>query len=150
MVYVPVALKLHAFGLSRLHDPNWTGMTLFDHVKQHVRGRREPVGLLRKPLEIGLPFYLGCWLYDEYFLEDHSEGLEGEYQIWYLEDAVEFLKFHAPEARGALALKSADELLRRVNDTFDLSPDGHLKLLHLWPGQTPPPGRRRDAATLLG
>ena len=29
-------------------------------------------------------------------------------------------------------------------------PGGHLKLLHLWPGQTPPPGRRRDEATLLG
>ena len=29
-------------------------------------------------------------------------------------------------------------------------PGGHLKLPHLWPGQTPPPGRRRDEATLLG
>jgi hypothetical protein len=30
------------------------------------------------------------------------------------------------------------------------SPGGHLKLPHLWPGQIPPPGRRRDARTLLG
>jgi len=129
MVYVPAALKLHAFGLGRLQDPNWTGMNLFDYVKQHVRGRREPIDLLRKPLEIGLLFYLGCWLYDEYFLEDHIESLEGEYQAWYLEDAVELLKFHAPEARTSLALKSADELLQRVNDIYDSGEDRYFALL---------------------
>lgn len=84
MIFIPIALKLHAFGLGRLHDPNWTGMNLFDYVKQHVRGRAEPVELLRKPLEIGLLYHLGRWLYDEYFLETYMEELEGEYQAWYL------------------------------------------------------------------
>ncbi len=36
-VYTPVALKLHAFGLERLQDPNWTGMELFDYLKRPVR-----------------------------------------------------------------------------------------------------------------
>ena len=29
-----------------------------------------------------------------------------------------------------------------------LTPGGHLKVLHLWPGQTPPPGRRRNGGKL--
>ncbi|MGH8480777.1 MAG: type II toxin-antitoxin system RelE/ParE family toxin [Gammaproteobacteria bacterium] len=29
-------------------------------------------------------------------------------------------------------------------------PGGHLKVLHLWPGQIPPPPRRRDVWTLGG
>ncbi len=36
-LYTPVALKLHAFGLQRLHDPNWTGMEMFDQLKGPVR-----------------------------------------------------------------------------------------------------------------
>ena len=31
-----------------------------------------------------------------------------------------------------------------------MSPGGHLKVLHLWPGQIPPPLRRRDMWTLGG
>ena len=30
----------------------------------------------------------------------------------------------------------------------DYAPGGHLKLPHLWPGQTPPPGWRRDRCIL--
>jgi hypothetical protein len=41
-----IALNLHAFGLAQLHDPNWTGMDLFDRLKQHTRGRQEPTSLL--------------------------------------------------------------------------------------------------------
>ena len=29
-----------------------------------------------------------------------------------------------------------------------VTPGGHLKVLHLWPGQTPPPGRRRNGGKL--
>ncbi|MCC7292015.1 MAG: hypothetical protein IT449_08150, partial [Phycisphaerales bacterium] len=45
-------------------------------------------------------------------------------------------------ARNAVPLRSPEDQAewQRLYD-----PDGHLKLLHLWPGQTPPPGRRRDA-----
>ena len=34
--------------------------------------------------------------------------------------------------------------------TTDLGPGGHLKVPHLWPGQIPPPLRRRDGWTLGG
>jgi len=53
-LYTPVALKLHAFGLQRLHDPNWTGMELFDQLKHPVR--RE--GFLKTFEKEG---FLYCW-----------------------------------------------------------------------------------------
>ena len=57
-----IALKLHAYGLTQLHDPNWTGMELFDRLKQHVRGRQDPTTLLFKTLRNGLLYHLafGC------------------------------------------------------------------------------------------
>jgi hypothetical protein len=49
-----IALKLHAFGLTQLHDPNWTGMDLFDRLKRHTRGRVEPTTLqIRKRDHVG-------------------------------------------------------------------------------------------------
>jgi hypothetical protein len=35
-------------------------------------------------------------------------------------------------------------------DTSDTTPGGHLKLLHLWPGQTPPPRCGGTSGTLVG
>ncbi len=37
-----IDLRLFAHGLSLLHDPNWTGLTLYDHIKQCLKGREEP------------------------------------------------------------------------------------------------------------
>ena len=64
MTYTPFTLKLHAYGLGRLQDPNWTGMELFDMLKQHVRGRCEPY-LLHGFNEKGALYHLGLWLFDE-------------------------------------------------------------------------------------
>jgi hypothetical protein len=40
-VKTSIALKLHAFGLTQLHDPNWTGMDMFDRLKRYTRGRQQ-------------------------------------------------------------------------------------------------------------
>jgi hypothetical protein len=58
-VKTSIALKLHAYGLTQLHDPNWTGMDLFDRLKQHTRGRQEPTKMLFKTLRHGLLYHLG-------------------------------------------------------------------------------------------
>src|SRR5680860_1024041 len=93
-LYSLISLKLFSYGIRCLHDPNWTGMVLYDNLKQHTRGRSEPRELLRKPLEKGVSFYLGRWFFDEYFSSTRVEYLHGEYALWFLEDFHEMLKCH--------------------------------------------------------
>ena len=90
-IYTSFALKLHAFGLGRLQDPNWTGMELFDKLKQHVRGRLEPY-LLHEFAEHGVLYHIGLWLFDEFVNYDHRfEVQDCEDLSWYLADVSTFL-----------------------------------------------------------
>jgi hypothetical protein len=115
MLYVPVALKIHALGLNKLHDPNWTGTVLYDEVKGHVRGYREPKDLLRRTIDRELLFHLGLWLYQEYIAEStYAESLEGGYLVWYLEDYAEFLCTHGVDAKHHLVARA-----RRIVSLFD-------------------------------
>ena len=114
ILYSPVSLKLFGYGIKCLHDPNWTGMVLYDHIKQHVRGRIEPVDLLRKPLEKGVSFHLGYWFFDEYFSHSHIEYLHGEYAVWFVEDFYELLKFH--EISPSTVLSRLVALIKYVGD----------------------------------
>ncbi len=92
IVLTPIALKLHAFGLTSLHDPNWTGRDLYYHVKDCLRRRTGPAELLRKPLRNGLLFQVGHWLLTDYFIHDlHRMDLGPEHRLWYLEDLVAIL-----------------------------------------------------------
>ena len=129
MVHVTTTLKLHALGLGRLQDPNWTGMDLFDHVKQHVRGRVKPLGLLRKPLERGLLYLLGGWLYNEYFSSSRLESMEPEYQAWALEDFVEFLEHHELPAVSDPLLTEVTSQLELVGETFERGEGEYFNLL---------------------
>jgi hypothetical protein len=87
-----IALKLHAYGLTQLHDPNWTGMDLFDRVKQHTRGQEEPTTLLFRTIPNGLLYHIGLWLLDDFIINDtYRMSLGGEYRLWYLEDLIEML-----------------------------------------------------------
>lgn len=109
------SLKLYAFGVGLLHDPNWTGMELYDRLKQHVRGRVEPTILLFKTIKKGLLFHLGECIYEEY-LEDESRfenylGIRGEYLIWYLEDFLNFLY--------ELKISKSESLVYRTQETLD-------------------------------
>lgn len=116
-VFPTMALKLYAYGLQQLHDPNWTGMELFDRLKQHVRGRIEPKNLLRISLERGLSFYLGQWLYKDFFEVDRIEALSDEYRAWSLDDLVEMLIFHGcSEEEPALA--NAKSLVSEIDGKF--------------------------------
>src|ERR1700722_10487451 len=121
-VYTPLALKLHAFGLRHLFDPNWTGMVLFDKLKQHVRGRQEPFDLLRKTLREGLLYHLGLWLYDEYLEEEYFESLKDEYAPWYLEDLVGLLRHLGCSSNDAL-LDEAETALTKIDDLYNLTDD---------------------------
>ena len=116
LIQPSISLKLFAEGIKCLHDPNWTGMYLYDQLKQHVRGRVEPVDLLRKPLEKGLAYYIGLWIFDEFFSEIHVEDLHGEYKWWFLSDFFELLQFHnTPDSTELNQLK--DEI-NRIDKLF--------------------------------
>lgn len=116
-MYTTISLKLFGYGIKCLHDPNWTGMVLYDQIKQHVRGRVEPVELLRKPLERGLPYYLGLWFFDEYFSSSHLEYLHGEYAAWFLDDVYEMSKYHRFQASEAL--DKSEALINKVNMLYE-------------------------------
>ena len=124
-IYPPLALKLHAYGLSRLHDPNWTGCVLFDKLKQHVRGRVEPVEMLYKTINIGLLYHLGVWMIEDYFDFDHYllDTLEDEYRAWYLGDIVEaIIKFDKNSIENE-SVKEAKNFLKKIDDLYDVMDD---------------------------
>ena len=89
-----LSLKLFAYGIKNLFDPNWTGMSLYYQVKQHLKGRVQPYDLLKKPLEKGFSYCLGGLIFDEYFSEAHIEHLHGEYKFWFVTDLCDFVKTH--------------------------------------------------------
>lgn len=125
-IYVPLALKLHAYGLSKLHDPNWTGCDLFDRLKQHVRGRIEPVEMLSKTLENGLLCHLGLWIQEDYFQNDHyllEHELKDEYRAWYLEDIVEAILKFDTKSRKSKSIKDAKKLLYKIDGLYDVADD---------------------------
>jgi len=118
-IHVPLALKLYSYGLQQLHDPNWTGIELYDRLKGHLRGRTEPVELLWKTIPNGLLYHLGLWFYEAYVLDDEFIlSLEGEYRTWYLEDLL-----GAIVALGARenqkAIKSVVGSLERIWRLYD-------------------------------
>lgn len=128
-LHTTMALKLHSFGLQRLHDPNWTGMTLFDELKQHVRGRRDPKTILFRTIEQGLLYHLGLWLYREY-LHDESfvESLTDEYLVWYLEDYLAFLHFHKVRDRRHV-LEDLRNELAHISVLYDESEHRYFEYL---------------------
>lgn len=97
MIHVPFALRLHTFGLQRLHDPNWTGGDLYDHLKRYMRRHGEPNGVLFKTLDRGVLWLLGGWLFDDLLSpqrlrDDVAErNLGGEYLMWHLEEVAAFI-----------------------------------------------------------
>ncbi len=114
-----IALKLHAFGLTQLHDPNWTGMELFDRLKQHTRQRTEPIDLLKKTRKDGLLYYIGVWLFEDYFFSDiHRMALGGEYRLWYLEDLVELLVAAGASVNDQLMVE-AHTLVEQTGQLYD-------------------------------
>ena len=116
------SLRLYTFGLSSLLDPNWSGITLYDHLKRHVRGRAEPTNLLFKTLERGLLFHLGKWLFDELFVSSSpSEICEGENAVWLLEDWLELIKKAELDFRPATRrMASSFELLEALYEESEL------------------------------
>lgn len=123
-IYTPLALKLHAYGLNSLHDPNWTGCVLFDKLKQHVRGRVEPVDMLYKTLNNGLLYHLGLWMLEDYFDFDHYlDTLEDEYRAWYLEDIVEAIIKFEKKSISTKSIKDAQSLLEKVDELYDALDD---------------------------
>jgi 5-methylcytosine-specific restriction endonuclease McrA len=114
-----IALKLHAFGLTQLHDPNWTGMEMFDRLRQHTRGRQEPTTMLSKTIPNGLLFHIGLWLLDDYIISDtYRMSLGGEYRLWYLEDLIDLLVSAGAQTNDSL-IEKASATVDHINRLYD-------------------------------
>jgi hypothetical protein len=126
-VHTPIALKLHAFGLTQLHDPNWTGSELFERLKQHTRGRIQPNDLLQRTLQQGLLFQIGRWLLEDYFISDsHRFSLGGEYRLWYLEDLLQLLESAGVSAQAPL-ITEALSTTGEINAMYEHNEAKYLK-----------------------
>lgn len=105
-------------------------MNLFDYVKQHIRRKVEPYDLLRRPLEIGLPYHLGTWLFDEYFDEERISELDGEYQAWHLEDLVSLVSYHNSDASKESAVVVALSLIDKIGEAYEKDEMEYYALLN--------------------
>ena len=94
-------------------------MNLFDYVKQHIRRKTEPFDLLVRPLEVGLPYYLGTWLFDEYFDEQRISELDGEYQAWHLEDLLALISYHDDESSSQSTFVEASDLVCQIGEAYE-------------------------------
>lgn len=115
-----ISLKLFSYGIQKLHDPNWTGMDLYDKLKQHLRQRVEPKNMIYETIQNGLLLHLGIWIYEEYLLHYEEEfiELEGEYLLWYLEDYIHFLT-ELGVNEGDELIVDAIEILISYNDLLN-------------------------------
>ena len=115
-----LSLKLHAHGLARLTDPNWTGLDLFYLLKQPVRFEQ----LLVETKKGGLLYHLGLWLFDEYFLGKYEGAsgpcpqFKGEYLGWYLEDLLNFLEFHGAD-KDLPVIQKVRDLVEHIDQLYD-------------------------------
>lgn len=117
------ALRVYSFGVSRLHDPNWTGIELYNELRQHVRDRREP-NLLQRTLPDGVLFLLGMYAFADFLVKKtHFSSLRGEYAIWHLNTMVAFLRHHLPDVTSPSIAELQDEI-DRVGELYDFD-EGH-------------------------
>jgi hypothetical protein len=136
VINTTIALKLHAFGLMKLHDPNWTGMEMFEHLKNHIKGYVQPEDLLRKTLREGLLHFLGQWLFEDYFFDDlYVMNLGGEYRLWYLEDLIELLE-SSGVAQDDLITR-AKTLVEKVSELYSQNENEYWKVLDADDGPYP-------------
>jgi len=125
-----LSLKLFAHGIKDLHDPNWTGMFLYDRVKQHLKGRVEPYDLLRKPLEKGFSYCLGGLIFEEYFSEAHIEYLHGEYKFWFITDLCDFVKTH--DLKQSPELKDLSKEVDKISALYEIDVDEYCDYIDSW------------------
>lgn len=146
--FTPFALKLHAFGLFKLQNPNYMGLEIYDHLKGHIRGSTPPKDLLQKTLDNGFLYHLGLWLYEKYLFLDYyneeffPEDVEKDYNqtyfsdvishqesetwFWYLEDFIELIKFHSQtdtllrkKTNESSSFLQAVELVEQIEKLFE-------------------------------
>lgn len=152
--YTQISIKLHAHGLNRLTDPNWTGLDLFYLLKKPVRND----GLLLETKKEGFLYHLGLWIFDEYLL-NKCEGasgtcpkFEGEYLGWYLEDMFDFLKFHNADIAHNV-IQNGHDLIEHLDQMYDSDDAEYFKFLESRSGRRQIfkiiNVLRRDCATLF-
>ena len=122
-IYPPFALKLYAFGLSKLFDWNWAGADLYHFVTDHHKGYRNPTNMLKKPLKGGFLFHLGIFLYDEYVKDyDKFKTWDSEYLSWYFEDFVNSLVWAGCDEKSK-NIRDAVQLLEQIDGLYDVGND---------------------------
>lgn len=136
-VNTSIALKLYAYGINKLHDPNWTGMELFEYLKQHVRGRVEPKNMLYETIPDGLLYHIGKWIYEEYFeffeMYDKEDSalfpVEGEYLLWYIEDYIDLIISCGANESGKL-LNATNKVLDKYDKLYEKDEVLYLRTLN--------------------
>jgi len=128
-----LALKLHAYGISRLHDSAWCGEALWNHAKRHYRGRAEPSTMFRATIKNGFLYHLGLWIFEEYVeSDDLIHDADTGWCLDYVADLVEMLELAGvvPQDRP-LAL--ARRLLSRpeLEEPWELDPNQRSTLKSL-------------------
>ena len=121
-----ISLKLYAFGINKLHDPNWTGLDMFYLVKDLLRDDSNDHEFLYTTMKEGLLFQLGKCFYDMYFNhsrlneEDFMNTFEirGEHLLWYLEDFINLL-IDLGVSKDNVSINSLQTSLEKVFSVYE-------------------------------
>jgi hypothetical protein len=90
-IYTPFALKLYAYGLGRLHDPNWVMKDLVNRLNPHFNMQEKPY-LLHSAIEKGFLYHLGLWIYEDFLVCDNRfEVQDCKDLLRHLSDIYSFL-----------------------------------------------------------
>lgn len=119
-INIPFALKLHAYGLMRLQDPNWTSLDLFDFFKRYARKRESPF-FFHNFEERGVLYHLGLLIYDEFVICDNRFDLQDcEDLSWYLETLIDFL-IAGEVSRADKWISRAKNITESIDSLFNKS-----------------------------
>lgn len=123
VIFEPHALRLHAHCLRLIHDPEWSGLPLYDHLKQFARARTSKP-LFFKPVKDGVLFEIVQLAHGHYFDFDRiEEELSVEEALWFAEDLRDLLKFHNIADR--VFAGAVTKLANASNRAFDRGDDDH-------------------------
>ncbi len=92
--YSTISLKLFSEGITILHNKDWVESYLYDKIDELVNGATGIINLLKKPLEKGVAYNLGIWVFEDYFSKIYFEYLYGQSRLFFLYDFYELIQFH--------------------------------------------------------
>lgn len=122
-IFEPHALRLHSHCLRLIHDPEWSGLPLYEHLERFAHGR-ESKQLFFKTVQDGVLFEIVQLAHSHYFdFVRIEQELSVEEALWFADDLCALLKFHKITDR--VFTGGVTKLANASNRAFERQDDDH-------------------------